>query len=120
MSAACDCGWTGTPSQVRDGGRCPECMSKVLYRSAPVGIAVDQIRTVQDFNRRAVKALGVVTFGHGNTQGVVDSFRRQVEMECVSEKMQQAIYNIVNRYRAQITEKALLDYAADRAKGHDQ
>lgn len=73
-----------------------------------------------EFNRRAAIALRGVTFApHGNTLGVVDSYRRQLEAGAVSEKMQQAIYNIVHRYRRQITDRAVLDYAAARAKGAD-
>lgn len=120
MAATCECGWTGTSTQVRDGGRCPECTSKVRYDSAPLSLPRTAIVSVSQFNQRAAAALKAVDFGHFNSsERVVGGFLYQLERNQVSEKMQQAIYNIVHRYRRQITDQAVKDYAADRARGAD-
>lgn len=78
------------------------------------------ITDVAEFNRRASIALRGVTFApHGNTLGVVAEFQRQYAAGAVSEKMQQAAFNIVHRYRKQISDELVNTYAAARAKGHD-
>lgn len=78
-----------------------------------------QIDDVGEFNRRAAIALRAVSFGQGSGESVVATFRVQVERGGVSEKMQQAIYNIVHRYRKQITDQTVVTYAGLRAKGAD-
>lgn len=79
-----------------------------------------QINDVAEFNRRAAIALKGVDFGHYNSsQRVVDTFYAQHARGAVSEKMQLAIYNIVHRYKRQITDQLVKDYAAQRAKGAD-
>lgn len=78
------------------------------------------ITELEEFNRRAVLALKAVDFGSFNqTRSVVTTFERQLATGVVSDKMQQAIFNIAHRYRRQITDRLVLDYAADRAKGAD-
>lgn len=75
---------------------------------------------VEEFNRRAGIALRGVTFGYGSqAKDIVATFTRQLEAGTVSEKMQQAIYNIVHRYRRQISDASVLDYASARARGAD-
>lgn len=79
-----------------------------------------EIRDVVEFNRRAAIALKAVEFGAFNSsQRVVDEYQRQYAAGSVSEKMQQAIYNIVNRYRRQVTDQMVVAYASLRAKGSD-
>lgn len=78
------------------------------------------IPNVAEFNRRATFALRGVDFGSLNqTERVAKEFQRQYDAGAISEKMQQAIYNIVHRFRKQITDKAITEYAASRAKGAD-
>lgn len=78
------------------------------------------ISNVEEFNRRADIALRGVTFGYvSSADRVVQEFKRQLAAGAVSEKMQQAIYNIVHRYRRQITDRLVTDYAAPRARGSE-
>lgn len=120
MSANClFCSWTGTSSQVVDGGRCPECGSQVKYEStAPVG--TDSI-SLAEFNRRAMIAANGIRFGYGNRAAEIISacrFRLGRDMG-LTERQQQALINILHRFRAQITDQGLKDYAASRATGAD-
>ena len=121
MSAICNaCSWTGTSSQVADGGRCPECSDKIRYDRAPVSTAPAAIRDVGEFNRRAEAALKGVDFGaFSNAARIVAEFGRQIAAGNVSAKMQQAAYNIVHRYRRQISDQLVRDFAVMRAKGAD-
>lgn len=78
------------------------------------------ITELEEFNRRAQIALRAVDFGSFNqSRSVVQTFEQQLGRGVVSDKMQQAIYNIVHRYRRQITDQLVLAYAAERAKGAD-
>lgn len=88
-------------------------------KPARIGLGTS-ISELEEFNRRAVIALKGVDFGSFNqTRSVFQTFERQIGIGIVSDKMQQAIYNIVHRYRRQITDQLVLAYAADRAKGSD-
>lgn len=78
------------------------------------------IADVAEFNRRAAVAFNGVTFAtYGSATGVVTEFKRQQAAGAVSDKMQQAIYNLVHHYRRQITDRLVTEYAATRAKGAD-
>jgi hypothetical protein len=77
------------------------------------------ITDVAEFNRRAAIALRGVTFGQGNGERVVAEFQRQQAAGQVSEKMQQAIFNIIHRFRRQISDQMVTTYAALRAEGAD-
>lgn len=82
-----------------------------------LGCSID---SVAEFNRRADKALNGIEFGCFNrSERVVAEFRRQLAACAVSEAMQQAIYNILHRYRRQVTDTLVRAYAAERAKGCD-
>lgn len=78
------------------------------------------IPDVAEFNRRATFALRGVEFGIANsTAKVAAEFQRQYSAGTISKEMQQAVFNIVHRFRKQITDKAITEYAASRAKGAD-
>lgn len=121
MAATCDCGWTGGPMQVRDGGRCPECWSKVSYDKAPVP-QLGGIKSVEEFNRRAITALRGVTMLPGTWD---KRFAQDMTVKVdhgngwLSEKQQQALYNVVHRYRRQITDVDVTEYALMHARGAD-
>lgn len=116
MAAICDCGWNGTSTQVRDGGRCPECSALIRYESA---LVASTSLTVEEFNRRALIALKGVSFGFGShAESIVAAAEQQVSLGRVSPRMQQALYNICNRFHRQITDRQVTDMAALRAKGY--
>jgi hypothetical protein len=76
--------------------------------------------TVDEFNRRALIALRGIEFGSFNSaQRVMAEFQRQMAAGAVSDKMQQAVFNILHRFRRQVTDQAVKDFAANRAKGAD-
>jgi hypothetical protein len=120
MAAHCTaCAWTGGPTRVRDGGRCPECGEPVHYDRAPV-TEKPRITDPREFNRRAVAALGRVDFGKFNSsERVYMEFKRQLAAGSVSERMQQAIINIAHRHRRQISDAAVNEYALMHARGAD-
>lgn len=78
-----------------------------------------QIDDVAEFNRRAAIALRGVSVGQGHGERVVAEFQRQQAAGAVSEKMQQEVYNIVHRFRRQVSDQMVTTYAALRAKGAD-
>jgi hypothetical protein len=120
MAAHCtSCTWTGGPARVRDGGRCPDCSEPVQYDRAPVAER-RRIETVHEFNHRAATALAGVDFGKFNSsERVYMEFKRQLAAGRVSERMQQAIINIAYRYRRQIQDGAVNEYALMHARGAD-
>lgn len=79
------------------------------------------ITELEEFNRRALIALQGVSFGHsGRAEDIVAACRaRWLHTQPLSEKQQQALYNIVHRYRGQITDRLVTEYAATHAKGAD-
>lgn len=78
------------------------------------------IQTVDEFNRRAEVSVREINFPpQSRDPGVIAEFRRQSLAGNVSDKMQQAVFNIVHRYRKQISDKLVVDYASERAKGSD-
>jgi hypothetical protein len=81
-----------------------------------------RIEAVAEFNRRALIALNGVTFAqHSRTADIVTACRLRLNGgEPLTEKQQQALVNIVHRYRRQITDQLVKDYAAEKASGHDQ
>lgn len=74
-----------------------------------------------EFNRRALIALKGVSFGYGSrAPDIVDSCQRIIDgNRDLSPRQQQALYNIVHRFRGQIHDKLVTEYAATRAKGAD-
>lgn len=79
-----------------------------------------EITDVAEFNRRAEISLREISFPlQSQGPGVVAEFRRQSLAGSVSPKMQQAIYNIVHRFRRQISDKLVVDYASERARGYE-
>lgn len=119
MSAICpSCNWTGTSTQVVDGGRCPECRDKVRYESGTVSnkVLAVGIKTSEDFNQRAAKAES----GIKHLSPFLKSISASIRMgACLSAKQQQALYNTVHAHRHQITDHDLKEYAAMHAKGAD-
>ena len=102
-----------------DGGRCPACGEPVRYDRAPVADR-PRITSVQEFNQRVAAALDGVEFGHfNNSERVVAEFRRQLTTGTVSPRMQQAIINITHRYRRQIHDAPVAEYALMHARGAD-
>lgn len=81
-----------------------------------------RIDDVAEFNRRALIALNGVTFAqHSRTSDIVTTCRLTLDAgRPLSAKQQQALVNIVHRYRRQITDQLVKDYAAEKATGHDQ
>lgn len=78
------------------------------------------IPDIAEFNRRTSFAIRAVDFGRFNqTAKVVAEFQRQYTAGVVSYQMQKAIIDIVHRFRKQITDKAVTDFAAVRSKGAD-
>lgn len=114
MSAHCDrCAWTGSSTQVRDGGRCPECFDKVRY--VRVELAEAGIKSVGTFNERAVKALR----GSQGSDFLTSMIAQYVQCKPFSPKQQQAFINAVHSFRRQITDVDVNAYAETHAKGHD-
>lgn len=81
------------------------------------------ITSKAEFNKRAAKALKACKL----TSPFITSMVTLIEAGesrpggwPLSEKQQQGLYNAVHGQRRNITDKPLLDYAADRARGHDQ
>lgn len=79
------------------------------------------IREVSEFNRRAVCALNAVTFKPDSHQlafarAAIASINAGRELDG---KQQQALYNLVHRYRRHITDTLVTEFAAMRAKGAD-
>lgn len=120
MAAHCDsCTWSGGPTQVCDGGRCPECGERIRYEFTPLSQSRG-IRSAAEFNQRAATAFKGVDFGSfNNSERVVAEFQRQLRTGNVSERMQQAIYNIAHRYRRQIHDQDVTEYALMHARGAD-
>lgn len=85
-----------------------------------IGLGIS-IATVSEFNRRALIALKGVSYAMETAApDIVASIRIRVNAgQELSPKQQQALYNIVHRYRRQITDKMVLDYAETRARGAD-
>ena len=120
MAAICHtCNWTGGSTQVVDGGRCPECGARIRYEFTPLPER-RRITSAQAFNQRAAVALRSVDFGSfNNSERVVAEFQRQHAAGSVSTKMQQAIINIAHRYRRQIHDSEVTEYALMHARGAD-
>ena len=72
---------------------------------------------LEEFNRRAAVALRGVT--HSST--FIPSIVQQIERgRALTPKQQQALYNVIHSYRAQITDYQIRAIAELAAKGHDQ
>lgn len=79
------------------------------------------ITDVAEFNRRAACALKGVTFLPGSwDKRFARDMREAIEAgRDLTDKQQQALYNVVHRYRRQIIDRLVTEYAAMRAKGAD-
>lgn len=76
------------------------------------------IPDVAEFNRRAAIALGAVLDAKG--EGFLHDMRALIKRGGTpSPKQQQALFNALNRHRRDITDSAVAEYAAARARGHD-
>lgn len=111
MSALCqytDCGWEGTSTQVVDA-RCPRCGEKIVYESKPL---VDtSIKTLAQFNRRAVAALKTCALNEWDT-GFVKSLVFQVEhYEVLAENVQRNLLRAVMRHGRAIIDRPVVTYA---------
>jgi hypothetical protein len=72
---------------------------------------------LDEFNRRASIALK----GVSHTSTFIPSIVRQIEAgRALTPKQQQALYNVIHAYRAQITDYQIKAIAEIAAKGHDQ
>lgn len=78
--------------------------------------AGSSITDVAEFNRRAFIALSAV-----DLQGdfVSNCRERILAGRDLSPDQQKALYNIVHRYRGQITDRLVTEYAATKARGSD-
>lgn len=78
------------------------------------------IPNVEEFNRRARIALNAATFSNYTDSSRLGWMRTVMNAGFpFSKDEQQEIFNLVHKYRRQITDQAVKDYAADRAKGAD-
>ena len=86
-----------------------------------IGFAT-QIEDVSEFNRRALVALNGVDFGDNTTASdIVRSCRLlHGNRKPLSEAQQKMLIFIVHCYRSQITDRLVTEYAARKARGHDQ
>ena len=115
MAAVCqyqDCGWTGTSTQVVDA-RCPRCGQRIVYESAPL---VDTtIKTLEQFNRRAAKALQGCSLNQWTTQ-FVRSIAIDVEhYNKLGESEQRNLLNAVLRYAREIVDRPVVEFAERKA-----
>ncbi|MDP3859872.1 MAG: hypothetical protein Q8Q73_19095 [Stagnimonas sp.] len=116
MSAICECGWTGPSTRVRDGGRCPECMSRVRYESKPL-IETPKL-DVEGFNHRAARTLRAVPGTDANQflVGVLPLCEKVIRLTALQ---QNGIYKAILRHEQAIADRALLDFATMHARGAD-
>lgn len=120
MSAVCSCGWTGSSSQVADGGRCPECREKITYTGGK--LICNDIASDRVFNRRFFIAAAGLYFGDtpGNTASIIRNcasrFDRGLEL---SIDQQRVLFKICVRYADQITDTGVVNYAIRHARGAD-
>lgn len=80
-----------------------------------------RIESIAEFNRRAAIALNGVTFKADSQQlrfvkTAIAAINTGFELDT---KQQQALYNLVHRYRRHITDRMVTEFAAMRAKGAD-
>lgn len=75
------------------------------------------IADVAEFNRRALIAFKAVDFGDNTTGAdIVESCRRLVTFgHGLSIRQQRALYQIAYRYRHQITDRSVVEFASVRA-----
>lgn len=111
MSALCqyiDCGWTGTSTQVIDA-RCPRCGEKIVYESAE--LLDTRIKTMEQFNRRAVKALQGCALNDWDA-GFVKSIAFKVEhYQTLPENEQRNLLRAVLRRSRELGDRPVVDYA---------
>ena len=77
------------------------------------------IADVAEFNRRAAIALRGVDVPDRSTfdQGFVRSISQRIDRGLtLSNDQQLPLYRVIDRYRSQITDRALIDFAAERTK----
>lgn len=117
MSAVCDCGWTGTATQVRDGGRCPECDSPIRYESKSLPDLA--LKTVSAFNKRALIALRAAALTEWD-KGFISSITSAVEHYVdLTPQQQNTIYRMVNRHARDLHDIPVVDFAVLHARGAD-
>lgn len=85
-----------------------------------IGLGTD-ITEVAEFNRRAAKALRGVDFvpGSWSKRFATDMIAAIDAGRTLTEKQQQSLYNVVHKFRRQITDAVLKDFAASRAREAD-
>lgn len=113
MSANCpECKWVGSYQQVVDGGYCPTCypvLIKVRYDS--IELPDPRIKTVEQFNRRAVKALQACGLNEWDA-GFVKSIEFRVEhYDALKENEQRNLLRAVMRRSREIGDRPVIDYA---------
>lgn len=112
MAATCtwpECGWTGGPSDViKANGVCPNCGSEITYVAG--GLLKTAIETLEQFNRRAVIGVSGCTRTDWE-KGFLDTIRFKVEhYEQLGPAQQRTLFTLVDRYAAQLTDRACVDY----------
>lgn len=119
MTAVCDCGWTGTSSEVGDRGHCPNCWNKVKYTGGSIS-APTAIISHEDFNRRFLIASKGIHFGASRFSNTVQIILRTVEMKLrVGANDQKMLFRAAHFHRNQITDTMVTDYAASHTRGAD-
>lgn len=115
MTATCStCGWSGSALKVVDGGRCPECGESIRYDSKPLQSAPKL--TIEEFNRRAAKALRSVADENPFLAAVLPICEDGMRLTLAQ---QNGLYRTVLRFADQITDRAVVDFATMNARGAD-
>lgn len=116
MAAICDaCRWSGTSSQVRDGGRCPECGESIRYDSKPLQAAPRL--TLHEFLPRAAKALRAINATEGD-DFVEDAVARIEQEQYIAPVQTAVLLKVVLRLERQINDRAVVDFATLHARGY--
>lgn len=116
MTAICDsCSWTGKSTQVRDGGRCPDCGESIRYASQSLqGVPRLNLR---EFLPRAAKALRAI--GAEDNDEVVESAIDRIESgQSLAPVSIAILLKVVLRRADAITDQAVIDFATMNARGY--
>ena len=116
MAAHCTaCTWTGGPTQVRDGGICPDCGEPVQYRSKPL---VESRRlSLTEFNDGAARALRAKALDIGDD--FLTNVLGRIDLGwSLSPAQQAALMKIVLRHERHISDRAVVDFATFHARGY--
>ena len=87
--------------------------------SAVIGLGM-QVNSVLEFNRRALCALKSVVFRNPIDANIAADLVFLLENgHALWEAKQQKLYGLIHRYRKEITDTLVTEYAALKAKGAD-